>query len=96
MIDLKKIEKEYQAKFEKVKREFSDHENRSLLELFARMDLTDDEIWFLSYLEILQEDKNMVWEGFPGLKPDERDELVATRFEDKKKSIELKKKELGL
>ncbi len=96
MIDLKKTGRTYRTKFEKVKKAFPDHENRSLLELFARMDLTDDEIWFLAYMEILQANKNMVWEGFPELKPDERDELVATRFKDKRNRIEDKKKEIGI
>jgi hypothetical protein len=58
------VDQSYSAKFALIKKDLPDFENTSMYERWAKMDLTDDEIWYLSYLEILNENENMVWSGF--------------------------------
>ncbi len=81
MSDFERVERGYLVKLEAFKRKNPDFEDLSMIEFYARMDLTDDEIWWISYLEIENEDENMVWSGFPALTEDKKIILVVQRFD---------------
>lgn len=88
MINFEKVRREYLAKWEELEKKTPDFENLSLIEIYSKINLTDDEIWMISASEIASEDRNMVWEGFPALSEDEKIELSNKRFDHLKLSIE--------
>lgn len=88
MDNFEQIGKDYLAKFEQVKKDNPDYENYSICKLWSIMDLTDDELWYLSYLDILNEEQNMVWEGFPESSPEEKIALASEKFLQNKAAID--------
>lgn len=96
MANLNELKENYLKKLAQVKSSLPDFENKPLIEILARMNLTEDEIWWLSVLEIITEDESLSWEGFERLKKKMQDQLTKERFESNKNKIESKRIELGL
>ena len=93
--DFEQISKDYDAKFELLKINLPDYENHSLNEIYAKMDLTDNEIWYLSYLEVKNDDENAEWEGFGTIDPEGLVKMWTERFNSMKDSITIQQKVMG-
>ncbi|MGM0532091.1 MAG: hypothetical protein ACQER7_12155 [Bacteroidota bacterium] len=76
-----RIHKGYEQKLEKLKADQArDIENMSKTEMWAAMDITDEELYYQCLLEIRNEDQSSIWEGFPANTPDLEKELTDERF----------------
>ncbi|WDP90472.1 MAG: hypothetical protein HUN04_12530 [Desulfobacter sp.] len=90
------LERSYKAKVEALERTLKSFDNYSMVELWARMDLADDEIMYLSALEIQNEENNMEWEGFGSYNENERESLIKDRFVQNKFLIRDEKQKITL
>lgn len=90
------IEKTFNEKVKKLQNEFPNHQMMSTYECWARMNLSDEELWYVSALQIKSDEKNMVWEGFESYDEETMYDLIKTTFDNNKKSIEAVKQELNL
>ena len=85
------IEKGYTKKVEALKTTLPDFETLSILDLWSRLSLSDDEIYYVATLEIEEQVKNSEWEGFGSISGEDMRTLVNNRVSEIKTMLCLKK-----